>query len=77
MAALRTATVAQLWNITERLNLLHPANWTREVQPLIQAATFLSGWELNPQAMFALQSFALHIINVLYNVLTSTSKCCR
>jgi hypothetical protein len=55
MAALRTATVAQLWNITERLNLLHPANWTREVQPLIQAATFLSVWELNPQAMLALQ----------------------
>ncbi len=54
MAALRTATVAQLWNITERLNLLHPANWTREVQPLIQAATFLSVWESNPQAMFAL-----------------------
>jgi hypothetical protein len=38
MAALRAATVAQLWNITERLNLLHPANWSREVLPLIQAA---------------------------------------
>jgi hypothetical protein len=76
MAALRTATVAQLWNITERLNLLHPANWTREVQPLIQEATLFL---IEPWAMFDLQSFALHtkkMLNMLY-YLRLTSKCCH
>lgn len=32
VASIRRASVLRLWNITERFNTLHRANWTREVR---------------------------------------------